>query len=335
MQILTIESKPEHEVSAASQKALSNPRSRYNKPPKGREFSANLMCYVIANEMWEAGKTSDNLRPVFLYLAGSQTSLRPFTANLQEGRRAVLGDSEKHNRYSSDTPTRFEVLRSGGYAYKWQNFTDASRSALLTIYQPSLFDMDPGMIPDTLRFISMPPTEWVQETRAWIDAHPDERQAILDHARRMGILRDAAGPRQASAVGWHCLPSVCFDANTVLNLAAIASHFSAYLAFRTPLPLPIGLSFAMQLLLGLLSPLVEIASFPVRKEHYISRLQPNPSDPWWWARSQKFAPLLAPLNSSIGLEVPIACSASHEHFERVLAAETQSYFAVDALRHKS
>lgn len=332
MLILTIERKSEDQLSAAQAKVMRKQRGRTpsGSGSKGREFAATMLGYVTADTMWDHGRSSDSRRPVFLYLTGPATSLRPFVANLQEGKRAVQTDTTARNSSSSDTPIRYELLRTGGYMYKWQHLDDEPRSALLTAYQPALFGLDPGMIPDAIRFISMPPRQWISESREWLDRHPGERAAILAHARALGVLADGVQPRQ-DAHGAMLPGAAHLPADDVLDLALRAVHFTAHLAHRTALPLPTALPFALQLLLAMLHPSTALASLPTNDTYSYSRRQePNISDPWWWARQPSFAPLVAPFNSQINLLPPIACRSSHADFELVLARETQRYFALGA-----
>jgi hypothetical protein len=141
---LTIE-KPTS-TAATPSKAKGNPKG------KGREFSAELLAYVKADTFWSGGQTdTDNNRPIWAMLGGTEQELRSFVANIQMGQRAALPVKD----YSRSAPIRFEWLKSGGYRYLWQkvsgltNDTDTSDAeanasdnradlALVTIYQPEL-----------------------------------------------------------------------------------------------------------------------------------------------------------------------------------------------------
>ena len=82
---------------------------------KGRIFEAMLIGYLDAPVVFEAARGAQTERPVWAVFAGSDTQMRPFTANLQQGRRAVV---PKCAVGSLRDGTKFEFLRSAGYDWR-------------------------------------------------------------------------------------------------------------------------------------------------------------------------------------------------------------------------
>lgn len=162
---------------------------------KSRTFSVELLAWVVADGLWELGATSKERvhRPVFLAYAAPASAARAFQANLQTGRPAC-GDG-----------LRFEVPRSAGFRYESAVCGDAS---LTLVYLPHVFSLQPPSTDgETLSFVCMPPTTWVEEQTAAI----------------------------ASSMG------------SEAREAAIAAYFVAYLDARTPLPIANDLRFHLEL----------------------------------------------------------------------------------------
>ena len=196
---------------------------------KTRQFSAILLAYMRADMLWEGGQANtNNLRPVYLVVAGTENGLRPFLANIRAWRKAEVQSDTR--RWSSRNATCMEVLKSAGYAYTWQRGDGArgGKQHLVTIYLPTLFNVNPGMIDKEMcSFISAPPAWWVKEQDAALRRElPDVCTAVLRHARRLGFA----------------------DSDDAI-LAALpqAAHYCMYLDRRTRRPLINDLAFCLQL----------------------------------------------------------------------------------------
>lgn len=128
---------------------------------KGRSFEAILLAHVEADALWDGGSTgTDDYRPVWMVLTGSDSNLRAFVANLRMGRKAEIASSGYSRRRKG---TRYELLRSAGYQYLWQR---TSAGPVVTAYLPDLFRLDPGMVdPKGVSFCILPPQAWVQEQK--------------------------------------------------------------------------------------------------------------------------------------------------------------------------
>jgi hypothetical protein len=166
---------------------------------KTRTFSVDLLAWVLANPIWSLGSTSKERthRPVFLAFAGSTSAARAFQANLQAGHTAA----EPNRAYG----LRFEIPRSAGFRYE---STTKNEGTLTLVYLPPVFSLRPPSTEvDSLSFICMPPSAWV-----------DAQATAL--ARSMG-----ADAREA----------------------AIAAYFVAYLDARTALPIANDLRFHLAL----------------------------------------------------------------------------------------
>lgn len=164
---------------------------------KSRTFSVELLAWIVANDLWELGATSkDNTsRPVFMAFAGTHSAARAFEANLRCGRTAVEASSGR----------RFEIPRSAGFRFDSVN---RGEGTLKLIYLPHVFSMQPPTTEDdTLSFLCMPPSAWVDEQAATIE----------------------------SAMG------------TEAREAAMAAYFVAYLDARTALPIANDLRFHLEL----------------------------------------------------------------------------------------
>lgn len=166
---------------------------------KGRSFSVRLMHLVTANRAWDKAAGSDDLRPVYAAWAGSVAECNAFTANARSGRAIEAHTKHGHRE------CRVEFLKSGGYRYRTQRL--AGDLAVVTAYLPALFELDPGFLPDRVRFVFAPPSWWVAEQA--------ERLVALDVDER------AEG--------------------------AAAALFAAYLDRRTPLPLVTSPRFQLRL----------------------------------------------------------------------------------------
>ena len=118
-----------------------------------------------------------------------------FRTNLRLGYAAELVDPA-NTSYSSRRPPRFELLKTGGYAWFVQRLPDGISVA--TVYQPELLALDPGMIdPERCQFVCLTPTWWLAQEQRGLWQHHDRCAAILAHARALEFLRDPDTPPDA------------------------------------------------------------------------------------------------------------------------------------------
>lgn len=131
---------------------------------KGRAFRATLVAHAVYRHVVPDG--GNTTRPVFMVLAGTETALRPFVANLRLGRKAEDGIGRRGET--------FEVLKSAGYAVAWQR---APKGALVTVYHPELFCLDPGMVdPKGVTFAILPARGWLRPSAVPVpDYVPEDR----------------------------------------------------------------------------------------------------------------------------------------------------------------
>lgn len=186
------------------------------KEGKGRSFSATLLSFVTADNLWSGGQTStDVVRPVWMLLGGSDNELRPFVANLRTGRKA-----EYKAGYSRRSKEKFEVLKSSRFCAAW-NRTPVGSTCLL--YEPDLFRLDPGMVdPKGASFCLLPEDSWINHV------------SVEDKAREFAA-------------------SLAIPEEKREELLALAPIFIAYLDRRTRCPLIPDQRFYIQVLAAALS----------------------------------------------------------------------------------
>lgn len=205
-----------------------------NKDGKGRKFRAAMLGYIRADMLWEGGMTAtNNLRPIYMTLAGKEAALRPFLANMRKGRKVNILEE---GRYRTEVDGRLELLKSAGYEFVWHR---GKSIALVTAYQTSLFQADPGMIDhESISFISAPPLWWVRAQGDKLTAADVTR--VRDHLLRLGV-----GTQSGS------LPiPLRIEAADLRDIIAAAAHFCLYLDKRTRRPLINDLTFTTQLYLA-------------------------------------------------------------------------------------
>lgn len=193
---------------------------------KGRSFRATCLGLVQCDPLWAAG-TTGHTRPVWAMFAGSEQELRPFVANLVTGRRVEFDSNSRRSDW-------FEFLRTAGFRVTWQRELEG---AVVTVFLPELFELDPGMVdPDGASFIVMPSVAWADTQK--IDAAP-----IREHMAKFDVTNSQA-----------------------LELdPAVAFLFASYLDRRTRFPLYADGRFYMQLLLACLAQ--GLASWPDSHRH--------------------------------------------------------------------
>lgn len=148
---------------------------------KSRSFSVLRVSQITVNSVW----TSDHAttRPIWLQLLATPDAMRPFVANLRQGRTADI----ESNHWSRSTD-RIEILRSAGYHYHWQR---NQAGCVVTISLPDLLALDPGMI-DAARctFVCLTPTWW--QTRHGPHAEAVRFAAFVRNRTRRPLLPGAA-----------------------------------------------------------------------------------------------------------------------------------------------
>jgi len=259
---------------------------------KGRVFRAGLLGYMEAPALWP--QSSDNERPVWMAYAATETQAKPFTANLQTGRKAKV---PRANPGSLSEGTTFELLRSAGYVFAPQRFEGLSA---VTVYLPEFFVLDPGMVdPEGIKFIAAPSKEWCAQRLSRI---PDPK-ACVAHVLKVRSKPKGKGKTQSEGP----------TPEQLLDLLPLASLFAAYLDRRTRAPLIPDPRFHLQLLAACAD--AELGSFPeYRESHWSDRA---------WGTSGGFK---AKGLDTAGLQTPVAFRAKHDTFQKLLAGEVSRYF---------
>lgn len=272
---------------------------------KGRTFSANLLGFVTADQLWEGGRTStDVIRPVWLCFAASEGEVRPFTANLRLGRKALLTAVAEPSawRGRSREGRQIELLRSGEYEFLTQRHPEG---VIVTAYMPEVFLLDPGMVdPAGVNFAILPSLEWrVQQD---LDV-----AGAVRHLRKIGYL--ATKPEKTSYYD----PPTNPTAEQAASLVPLAPLFAAYLDRRTRAPLIKDLRFHMQLLIAALR--TPLASLSVDGASYSSRSKEfgQHTRLGFWEDGTE----------ALGLLPGMAMNASHLQVEQLLAEEVSVYLS--------
>jgi len=170
------------------------------KGSKGRTFSAYLFNTITADSAWESG-SGDLTRPVYLAFTTSEREAHAFTANLRSGRRAVVRNAYGHEE------AKIEILKSSGHRFVTERCR-RSGSALVTVYLPSLFELDPGLLDPHIRFVFAPASWWIERELASpaLESFPPEEArefvvaaafaAFLDRRTSLPIINDPRFHRQ-------------------------------------------------------------------------------------------------------------------------------------------
>src|SRR5690606_35338965 len=140
---------------------------------KGRSLTAKCTCLVTADYIWDPGN-SDNIRPIWAQFIGSDAEMRPFATNLKLGRKA-----EQTGRAGRSSAGRLEFLRSANYQLAWQREPEGT---ILTVHNPDLFRLDPGMVdPAGATIVMLTPSWWLEaQTLPVVDARASLFAAMLD-----------------------------------------------------------------------------------------------------------------------------------------------------------
>ena len=309
------------------------PALRPGRPaPKTRRFAAYALAWITGRELWpDPTVTTDHIRPLWLLLtAGEEATLRPFLANLRAGRPADLTESTAPHRYDTRPPPRMELLKSAGYSALWQRGCGADRASVTTLYQPALTALDPGLIdPTGVRFLCLPPVWWVAREAAALRTDSAQCHALVQHGRALGICDSQRAPSDRR------LPvPLTLSAADLLDLAPQAAYFAAYLDRRTARPLINDLAFAVQLYLaallaGVASRSQTRTSLQQHHDHWRAQ-EPDPADPWWWARHAAYHDFVEVETATVGLLPGIACATDQATLDRLLATEVQRYLQTQA-----
>jgi len=132
-------------------------------------YRGHLIASVVADFAWSGGGQGNAVRPIFFAVAASHGEAGPLAAALARG---AIAEVPNGDGYSRSKPTRYELLRSAGYA----RLTQATPAGVLTtFYLPELYQRDPGLVdPERAAFAVLPRADWVAAQRydaAAIDAH--------------------------------------------------------------------------------------------------------------------------------------------------------------------
>lgn len=181
-------------------------------PSKSREFSVTALASVEADCLWELGNGKAR-RPVWIAYAATRAVALAFSANFRGGARATPAGT------AGRVEDCFEVPRSSGH--RWMTH-DADGVTVTTAYLPALFDLEPLLGADDVRFIFMPPRWWVasqaEKLRASFGEGAEDAAraalfaAYLDRRTRLPILQDLAFQLRlfeaAKKEGWLHRPGV-------------------------------------------------------------------------------------------------------------------------------
>ena len=262
---------------------------------KSRSFRATLLSYVMADGLWDGGATDTGevKRPVLAVFAGTEQTLRPFAVNLRLGRRAL---EPRDKNYGRKEVKGVELLRSGGYEYKWQHEGDGS---LVTAYQGDLFAQDTGMVdPEGIRFVMLPSADWAAAQR--IDEAP-----ILQYAMRLYQAQHASERAREAEFP---------DRERLRAMIAPAHLLALYLDRRTRAPLIADGRFYLQLYVACLREGLASTSLRWDGSAYDHRNEKR------FGIDYRLGYVEAGIED-VGFLPGCAFQAKHAEFERVLAAE--------------
>jgi hypothetical protein len=286
-------------------------RSRYQ--PKGRIFRVVKLAHVVADGLWEGGSASTEVtRPIWLKVAGTETELRPFLANIRKGRKAEL----EVRGHVARNPERFELLKSGGYLYTWQRGLDAAGACAVSAYLPELFLLDPGMVdPAGVKFVCLTPRWWADAEDQRLAADTELCTRLWGHWRALSRITgdDAAVP-----------PGFELTIEDVVCLIPQAARFAAYLDRRTRRPIVQRPEFHLQLYLAALYH--RIATLAVASERDLYH-RDDDKDSWAWARHDRS--FVEVDTAEVGLLPGVACRVDHPTLDSFLAAQVRLFFRIE------
>lgn len=175
--------------------------------------------------------TDNTVRPAWMVLAGSEQSVRMFLANFLMGRTALLEEGYHHRRGG----TKFQLLKSAGYQAHTRKMPGG---AVSTVYLPSLFSVDPGMVEENIEFILMTTAKWRASQQFDM---AEARRFVTDHELVINLEREY--PRRTTPP----------TENELMDLVPEAMSFMMYLDRRIYYPMPPNYLFGLQLLIRCLN----------------------------------------------------------------------------------
>lgn len=169
--------------SMKTEKVQRDPKTR--KVVKTREFEVTLLGWLSSDGLWDAGKTDDLTKPIYIAYLGTEQTCKAFTANFRAGRKAT-GDDQAF-KIPKKSPHRWTHRREGDIN-------------LTTAYIPELFHLEPTTTPERMSFVFMPPAWWVTAQAELLqddfgkDATEAARAALfaayLDRRSTLPLVRD-------------------------------------------------------------------------------------------------------------------------------------------------
>lgn len=271
---------------------------------KTRQFSALCLGYINLPFLWESGYHKTETRPAYITVAGTAASLPPFLANFHK--KGLRADLQPDGGRASWNKNRnwFRCLKSANYALALQR--DGADRQIGTLYQPSLFQVDPGMIdPKVVRFVSLPPQNWCEaEARAL--SHND-KTAVIQHAHRLSLLSG-----QETLFGF-VTPFTSED--DLLALIPQAVHFGHCLDKRIKRPLIASFPFYFHLYLAALAD--GIASYWQRHS-------------WEWATHGWASDFVQSKALELGFAAGAVVNCTHQEIDTFLEKEVARYLALSS-----
>lgn len=265
---------------------------------KTRTFRAVKLAHVTADMLWQ-GASGDTIRPVWIAFGGTPTALNPFVANLRNGKRAEV--VPERQSYRCNKPTRYELLRSAGYAYTHYRVADDSIAVVAAM--DSVLTLDPGLVTERVQFLALPPRWWVEQQHAQFHADAESMRDFAAYCRRL--------PAQRTDLQ---LPSsLSLRVEDLLPLVPIAVYVRSYLDRRTRRPTFMTAAFAVQLYLAGLATGV----------FSLSRRFVN--HPIWEFGTHAGMKFLEEGTEEVGLLPGVVCTASHDAIDALLAREAARY----------
>jgi hypothetical protein len=189
------------------------------KGTKGRVFSQELLAWVEADFLWEKGANSDNRRPIWTALAGSEQESKAFLANFTQGHLATSG-------YYRSNDEKFELLKSVKYRVHQQKISGGG--VYSTVFLPEFFMVDPGLIdPEKISFVVLPLNYWIEG-----------QSYDIERAKRLytALYEITFGAQITVDLDWH-------------TMLAVGSLFLLYLDRRCRYPMPFDPVFGAWLFL--------------------------------------------------------------------------------------
>lgn len=269
---------------------------------KTRQFSALYLGHLSIPMLWDAGYHAKESRPNYIVVAGTTAALKPFLANFHT--KGLRADLQPNNGRSSWSRERnwYRCLKSGGYELSWQrDSSNVNGVQIATLMQPTVFQVDPGMIdPKEIKFASIPPQAWCQAQAATLN--DKDKSKLIAHTIRLKLLGD-----EVTEFGF---PTPFNSQEDVFNILPQAVHFTHCLDKRTKRPLIAQLDFYLHLYLAALAK--GIASY--WNDH-----------PWTWA-THTWANDFTQRNAvALGFCSGAIVNCSHKQMDRFLETEVPRY----------